>query len=146
MSPQDAPAAARPLILLVDDDQDFLEMMRHVLEAAGYRVACAAEPSAALEAIGREKPSLLVTDLMMRALDSGFSLARQVKADERLRDIPVIVVTAIAARLGYDFAPRQAGDLATMGADAFLEKPVSPAKLLAEIARLVRRGAVEDKP
>ena len=139
MSPRPA-----PLVLLVDDDRDFLEMTSHVLEAAGYRTVCAADPAAALEAMARETPSLVVTDLMMKALDSGFSLARAIQADERLRHVPVVVVTAIATRLGYDFAPRQAADLAAMGATAFFEKPIPPGKLLAEIDKLLRPQATED--
>ncbi|MBM4033599.1 MAG: response regulator [Planctomycetes bacterium] len=125
-------------ILLVDDDHDFLEMTSHVLEAAGYRVATTSDPSAALGLIATEKPALVVSDLMMKALDSGFSLARAIKADERFRGVPVILVTAIASRLGLDFTPRTPADLAAMGADAFFEKPITPTKLLAEIERLLR--------
>lgn len=134
---------AAPLILLVDDDHDFLDVTRHVLEAAGYRVACVGDPGAARAAMATEKPRLLVTDLMMQAFDSGFSLAREVKADPRLRDVPVILLTAIGARLGYDFAPHTASDLAAMGADAFFEKPILPGKLLAEIEKLLHRGSEE---
>ena len=135
--------AGAPLILLVDDDHDFLDVTRHVLEAAGYRVACAGNPRAARDAMAREKPRVLVTDLMMQAMDSGFSLAREVKADPRLRDVPVVLLTAIGARLGYDFVPHTASDLAAMGADAFFEKPVIPDVLLTEIKRLLRREAEE---
>jgi two-component system phosphate regulon response regulator PhoB len=123
--------ASASLILLVDDDHDFLDVTRHVLEAAGYRVACAGNPRAARDAMARE------------AMDSGFSLAREVKADPRLRDVPVVLLTAIGARLGYDFVPHTASDLAAMGADVFLEKPVTPDALLAEIKRLLRREAEE---
>lgn len=126
-----------PLILLVDDDPDFLDMTCHVLEAAGYRVATAPNPQAALDLLGRETPGLVVTDLMMTGLDSGFSLARQIKADPRLRGVPVIVATAIASRLGLDFAPRTSEDLSAMHADAFLEKPVLPADLLAAVHKLL---------
>jgi CheY-like chemotaxis protein len=133
-------AQPAPTILLVDDDHDFLEVTRHVLEAAGHRVVCTSDPSAALELAAAERPSLVVSDLMMKALDSGFSLARALKADARFSGIPVILVTAIASRLGYDFAPRTPAELAAMGADAFFEKPVAPAKLLAEIQRLLQRG------
>jgi CheY-like chemotaxis protein len=136
--PDAAPGA--PLILLVDDDPDFLEMTRHVLEAAGYRAACVSDPAAALAAMTGEKPSLVITDLMMKSLDSGFSLARQMEADGRLGDVPVIVATAIASRLGLDFTPRSRDELAAMHADAFLEKPVLPADLLAAVRKLLAQG------
>ncbi len=133
-------------ILLVDDDHDFLEMTSHVLEAAGYRVVCTSDPAQALQLVAAERPALVVSDLMMKALDSGFSLARAIKADERLRTIPVILVTAIASRLGYDFTPRTPADLAAMGADAFFEKPVAPARLLAEVQRLLQSESPNAKP
>jgi CheY-like chemotaxis protein len=134
--PEDAPP-----IVIVDDDRDFLIMMRDVLQAAGYRVISAPDPAAAIEAMAREKPRLVVTDLMMKALDSGFSLARTVKEDPRLRDVPVIVVTGVAAKLGLDFTPRGLADLAAMRADAFFQKPVLPGELLAKIGELLGHRA-----
>ncbi|HUT32179.1 MAG TPA: response regulator [Planctomycetota bacterium] len=132
-----------PLILIIDDDTDFLATTHDVIQAAGYRVVTVSNPSDALEAMAREKPQVVVTDLMMSALDSGFSLARQVKQDPRLCDVPVIVVTAVSSRLGFDFTPRQLSDLVAMHADAFIEKPFSPSDLLAKIEDLLRRQAGE---
>ncbi len=63
-----------PLILIVDDDYDFLEINRMILERAGYRVVTAAEPKQALARMEEEKPDLVITDLMMTSLDSGFFL------------------------------------------------------------------------
>ncbi len=135
-----------PHVLLVDDDRDFLDMTSHVLEAAGYRTTCVSDPAAALDAMAKQKPNLVVTDLMMKALDSGFSFARQVKADARFRGVPVILATAIASRLGLDFTPRTRDELAAMGADAFLEKPLRPADLLATVGRLLARGSGGTNP
>ena len=122
-------------ILLVDDDGDFLETNRNVLEARGYRVRCAAGPRAALEAVEHERPDLVVTDLMMDRLDAGFSIARAVK--ERWAEVPVILVTAVRPQRGYDFKPKGPADLAAMHADAFFDKPVEPAALLASIGELL---------
>lgn len=124
-------------IMLVDDDQDFLSMNRSILEMRGYRVVSAASPRAALEAMGRERPDLVVTDLMMSDLDAGFSLSRAIKEDPATAGIPVIIVTAASSQRGFDFRPRSAEDLAAMRADAFLDKPVSPAGLLAKIEELL---------
>ena len=60
------------LILIVDDDYDFLEINRMILERAGYRVVTAAEPRQALVKMEAEKPDLIITDLMMTSIDSGF--------------------------------------------------------------------------
>ncbi len=122
-------------ILLVDDDRDFLEMNRGVLEARGYRVRCASDPKAALVAADAERPDLVVTDLMMDRLDAGFTLARAVK--ERHPGVPVILVTAVAVQRGFDFRPRGELDLASLHADAYFDKPVEPGALSAKVAELL---------
>jgi CheY-like chemotaxis protein len=121
------------LILLVDDDLDFLEQNRGVLESLGFRVACATDPQVALES--RERPDLVVSDLMMKNLDSGFSLARAIKS--RWAGTPVILVTAVASQRGFDFNPRTREELGAMNADAFFDKPVDPAALIAKIRELL---------
>ena len=125
-------------ILLVDDDADFLAMNRSVLEAKGYRVLAFASPRDAAAAARRERPDLVVTDLMMNDLDAGFSLARAVKEDPATARTPVIIVTAASSQRGFDFRPRGPDELEAMRADAFLDKPVSPAALLAKIEELLR--------
>jgi CheY-like chemotaxis protein len=89
--------------------------------------------------MGEGVPDLVVSDLMMEQFDAGFSFARQVKADERFGGVPVIIVTAVSRHLGLDLSPRSAEDLAAMGADAWLEKPVDGARLLATVRDLLRR-------
>ncbi len=124
------------LILLVDDDPDFLEQNRGVLAACGFRVSCFSDPQEALAAAGRERPDLAISDLMMKALDSGFSLARELKA--RYPGLPVILVTAASSQRGFNFSPRGPEDLAAMKAEAFFDKPVSPAALIAKVRELLR--------
>jgi len=126
-----------PLIFLVDDDADFLDLGRRILEARGYAVECFAHPAQALEAIRRSRPALLVSDVMMDALDSGFSLAKSIKADPALHGIPVIIVTAASRQRGFDFQPRTAEDLKAMNADAFFSKPVSPEALVSKVQELL---------
>jgi CheY-like chemotaxis protein len=123
------------LILLVDDDRDFLEQNRGVLESLGYRVACVTDPQSALDSMARERPDLVVSDLMMKNLDSGFSLARAIKS--RWSDTPVILVTAVASQRGFDFNPHTREDLSAMNADAFFDKPVDPAALLGKVRELL---------
>jgi two-component system alkaline phosphatase synthesis response regulator PhoP len=123
------------LILLVDDDLDFLELNHGVLAAAGFRVACFSDPEAALQAAERERPDLVVSDLMMKALDSGFSLARALRG--RFPRVPVILVTAASSQRGFNFSPRGREDLAAMNADAYFDKPVAPAALIAKVKELL---------
>lgn len=127
----------RPLILLVDDDQDFLEMNRSILEAQGFRVDCFADADRAWESMKSRTPSLVITDLMMKSLDSGFSLARKIKSDPGYTDIPVIIVTAVASRRGFDFNPKDREELEVMGAEAYFDKPVAPELLIAKVRELL---------
>ncbi len=132
-------AAANPLILLVDDDPDFLDINRHVLEAANYRVVAFTDAKQALESMAAEKPALIISDLMMANLDSGFSLSKQVKQDPRFADVPIIIATAVTSQLGLDFRPRTPEELAAMHVDAYFDKPIPPKALLAKVAELIRR-------
>jgi CheY-like chemotaxis protein len=131
--------------MLVDDDADFLEIYRHVLGARGYRVACFSDPEKALQSMAREKPDLVITDLMMSTLDSGFCLSQRMKGDARLRDIPVVIVTAIGSRRGFDFVPRSTEELNDMGVNAYFDKPVAPEMLLAKVEELLERAVREDR-
>ena len=138
-------ADSRPAILLVDDDPDFLDLVQDILDGRGYRVTRASSPSEALAAIEKETPDLIVTDLMMSSLDSGFALAGRLREDPRFAGIPVIVATAVAKKLGVSFLPREAGDLEAMKADAYFEKPLDFDAFLAKIADLLARGKKEKK-
>jgi CheY-like chemotaxis protein len=131
--------ADKALILIVDDDFDFVEINRLVLERAGYRVTTAPEPQTALKKMAEEKPDLVISDLMMNALDSGFALARSIKGDPRFADIPVILSTSVSSAIGLDFRPRSAEETKQMNVDAYFDKPLIPALLLAKVEELLAR-------
>jgi CheY-like chemotaxis protein len=129
------------LILIVDDDYDFLEINRLILERAGYRVVCAAEPKQALALMEQEVPALVITDLMMSSVDAGFSLSGTIKTDPRYAHIPVIISTSVSSALGLDFRPRSAEDLDAMQVDAYFDKPLRPQELLEKVGELLARSA-----
>ncbi len=128
-----------PLILLVDDDVDFLEINRLILEPKGYRVACCSSPDEAWKRMERERPDLIITDLMMNNLDAGFSFSRRIKDDARFRDVPVVIATAVSSERGFDFRPQTPAELAAMCVDAYFDKPIRPPALLAKVEELLRR-------
>ena len=125
------------LILIVDDDYDFLELNRMILERGGYRVITAAEPQQALQRMADESPDLVISDLMMTSLDSGFSLARAIKEHPVFSGTPVIITTSVTSALGLDFRPRSEDDMTDMHIDAYFDKPLDPTRLLTKVAELL---------
>ncbi|HEY7665898.1 MAG TPA: response regulator [Xanthobacteraceae bacterium] len=112
-------------ILLADDNADMRGYVGRLLAQSGYEVEPASDGFAALEASRRRKPDLVLTDVMMPGLD-GFGLLRELRADPRLADIPIIL---ISARAGEE--ARIEGMQA--GADDYLIKPFSARELLARV-------------
>ena len=127
----------KSLILLVDDDRDFLEMNRGILEAGGFQIGCYSDTDTAWESMEKRKPDLVITDLMMKSLNSGFSLARKIKSDPRFAALPVIIVTAVASKRGFDFNPQSQAELEVMGCEAYFDKPVAPDLLIAKVKELL---------
>lgn len=130
---------SEPLILLVDDDPDYLSVYECILKPKGFRMVTAHDPAEAWRQLEAHQPDLVVSDLMMDSLDAGFSLAQKIKREPRFRDIPVIIATAITSQTGLSFRPRSPDELAAMSADAFFDKPVKAADLLAKVAELLAK-------
>ena len=128
------------LILIVDDDYDFLEINRFILEGAGYRVVTATNPAEARTRIAEAAPDLVITDLMMTSIDAGFTFAAALKSDPRTAGVPVIISTSVSSALGLDFRPQSAGDLQKMNVDAYFDKPIDAAALLAKVEELLQRA------
>jgi CheY-like chemotaxis protein len=128
---------AKSRIALIDDDHDFLYMNRCVLEEQGFQVSCFSDPLVAIEAMNETTPDIIVTDLMMNKMTSGFTFLKMIRSDETLRSIPVIIVTAIGSKMGFDFSPRDETDLKAMGAQAYFSKPVDHAAFLSRIRELL---------
>jgi two-component system cell cycle response regulator DivK len=126
-------AAARPLILVVDDVADNREMYAEFLEYEGYQVAQASTGTEVLALAQSVVPALIVMDLSMPGMD-GWEAARRLKADALTNSIPVLVVSAHALR-GSEEGARQAG------ADGFLTKPCLPETLSEKIAAMLAAAA-----
>ena len=130
----------KPLIVVVDDDYDVLEWCRLILEGAGFRTACFHNGEDALAAMKAEKPALVITDLMMANLDSGFDFAQSVKENPEYGELPVIIMTAASSRHGFDFTPSSDADLAAMHIDAYFSKPADPKALVAKVRSLTSKA------
>jgi len=121
----------KKLILVVDDDIDFVESTKMMLEAHGFEVACAYDGAEGLKKAKQNKPDLLLLDVMMASDTEGFEVARQIPATPELKDVPVIMMTGIRREknLNYGFEP----DDSWLPVKEVLEKPVPPARLIAAV-------------
>lgn len=111
-------------ILLIDDEQDILEFLKYNLELEGYQVITGTDGFQALEKVA-ENPDLIVLDIMMPKLD-GFEVMERLRADKRYKDIPVIFLTAKAGEINEIKGLE-------LGASDYLQKPISPKKLIARV-------------
>jgi len=122
-------------VLIVDDDPDFLFVSRTVLEAGGYQVLTATNGRQALEGIRRDRPDLVLLDMMLSTTSEGLDVGQVIKADPNLAGIPVVLISSIAA--GEYAASIPAGEQAAV--DAWLSKPIQPALLLKTVRQLMPR-------
>jgi CheY-like chemotaxis protein len=122
---------------LVDDDPDFLEMHKAVLQNHGYDVLTATSGQEGLERVRTEIPDLIILDLMMEKHDAGFSFSKTVKTDPLFRKIPILMVTSVAEATGFRFSLEEDGYW--MKTDDFLDKPVRPEVLLERVDKLLRK-------
>ncbi len=120
-------------ILVVDDDAKIVRLVRTYLERDGFAVVTAADGPAALDAIERHRPSLVVLDLMLPELD-GRAVIRAVRRDDEAGATPILIVSARGATID-----RIAG--LEDGADDYLPKPFSPAELVLRVKSILRRSA-----
>ena len=119
-------------ILVVDDEEDILELVRFNLAREGYQVICTTSGEKTLKIIRSEKPDLIVLDLMLPGID-GLEVAKQIKNDPKTNSIPIVMLTAKG----------EEADIVTgleLGADDYITKPFSPRVLLARVKAVLRRN------
>ncbi|MBU1564092.1 MAG: response regulator [Proteobacteria bacterium] len=119
--------ADKKKILLVDDDPDFVEAVRVIVESGGYDVRVAYDGQEGLEAVAEEKPDLIVLDVMMPVMNGHATCAR-LKADKATASIPIILLTAVADRVTTSTYTHR--DMLESEAEDYMPKPVEPAELL----------------
>lgn len=121
-------------LLVVEDIPDILALLDATLKFKGYRVVTAFNGQEALEAIQRERPALVITDILMPRMD-GFSLVHRLRINPETRDIPVVFLTATYV------APEDKAFALTIGVSRFIEKPVDFEKFLPAIEEILAKGA-----
>ncbi len=118
-------------ILIVDDEKDLVYGVSLQLETSGFEVLAAYDGQEGLDKARKEKPDLIILDLMLPKID-GFKVCRMLKFDEKYKKIPIILFTVRAQESDKQTA-------AEVCADAYITKPFEPQVLLDKIAELLRR-------
>jgi chemosensory pili system protein ChpA (sensor histidine kinase/response regulator) len=127
-----APSTELPLVLVVDDSITVRRVTQRLLKREGYRVTLAADGLQALERLQEERPAVVLSDIEMPRMD-GFDLARNIRADAKLRDLPIIMITSRIAEKHREHA-RQ------LGVDHYLGKPYSEDELLGLVRQYCARA------
>ena len=123
-------ATRRPRLLVVEDEPALQKVLAMRLNIDGFDVVTASDGHEALEMMRTDRPDLVLTDLMMPLMD-GAELTTAIRADPNLKDIPVMVLTALKEK-------RERDHLMELGADAFAAKPYNSAELTEKIRNLIR--------
>jgi DNA-binding response OmpR family regulator len=119
-------------ILVVDDDKEIVRLVKSYLEKAGYSIITAFDGETALHTLRRERPDLLILDLMLPDRD-GWDLTRLIRADKSLEEIPIIMLTA-----RVEDSDKIVG--LEIGADDYITKPFNPREVVARVRALLRRS------
>jgi len=130
--------ASKATILVVEDEADIRDLVRYHLEQEGYAVEDADSGEKALERAATSPPALVVLDLMLPGTD-GLEVCRRLRADDALRDVPVIMLTAKGTELDRVLGLE-------LGADDYITKPFSPRELVARVRAVLRRASAAAAP
>ena len=125
-------------ILIVDDDPDIRDVVSLVLEAQGYQVSTASDGLECFAKLGKEKPDLLILDLLMPKMD-GFAVYKELQNPKwsAYKDIPILILTSVreeASKRRYELETSQ-----TLNVDSYLEKPISPETLIETAKNLLKQ-------
>lgn len=121
-----------PRIVCIEDEPEMIDLIKLILDRKGFEVIGASGGKAGLETIRKEKPDVILLDLMMPDMD-GWEVYQKIKADEDMRDIPVIVVTAKAQSIDKVLG------LHIAKVDDYIPKPFSPQELLDSIQQVLMK-------
>lgn len=122
-------------ILIVDDDPDFVKLCQRILRSKGYETATAASGKQALELMRKDKPDLVLLDIMMAYILDGLDVSREMAQDPQLKDIPVIMVTSLTGARAQVSLPSDE----FIPVDEWIHKPIDPDQLLARVEAALKK-------
>jgi CheY-like chemotaxis protein len=120
-----------PKILVIDDDKEFQEATRLLLESNDFEIATAYDAEEGVAKVQSEKPDLVILDVMMPSDFEGFEVARKIREEMKLRELPIVLLTGVhdKKKVPYRFGP----DEEWLPVDYFFDKPVEPDVLVSKI-------------
>jgi len=126
-------------LLIIDDDPDYVDGIKSILEKAEYSVDVAYNPKDGFEALETGNYDLLLLDIMMGRGAEGVMVARKINKDPKLRETPVLIITGIREQMAFLF-PGQPVHPRFLPTDELLEKPVDPTLLLEKVEALLKEA------
>ena len=129
------PEAMNKKILIIDDDRDYGDALKIVLESHGYTVTHALNIRDGRAVVESTPPDLIILDVMMEKHTDGFNLCSDLKNDDACSMIPIIMVTAVTEKTGFKFSPETDGEY--LQADDYISKPVPVSVLLSRVNKLL---------
>lgn len=123
-------------LLIIDDDPDFVEGIKSILDSAGYKVDVAYNPKDGLKVLQNKTYDLLLLDIMMGRGAEGIMIARKLRKDTKLREMPVLIITGIREQMAFLF-PGEPVHPRFVAVDELVEKPVEPKLLLEKVSTLI---------
>jgi len=123
-------------VVCIEDEPEMIDLVKLILTRRGYEVTGAMGGREGLEAIAQIQPDLVLLDLMMPDMD-GWEVYQQMKADERMKDIPVIIVTAKAQSIDKVLG------LHIAKVNDYITKPFGPSELLSSVIRVLQEAGIE---
>jgi len=128
--------AAQKTVLVIDDDADLLEVAKTVLAGAGFSVLVASTGRDGLARIRKGGIDCIILDVMMETETEGFRIAQDLRADPKTAGIPIVMLTSVSKKTGFEFSPETDKDY--MPVETFLEKPVDPKRLVQAVRDLTK--------
>ncbi|MBE3097858.1 MAG: response regulator [Planctomycetes bacterium] len=128
--------ANKKTVIVIDDDPDVLEATKVTLEGSGYAAVTAMSGPEGLSRIRQGGIDCIILDVMMAKETEGFHIAQDLKADSKTAKIPIIMMTSVSKKTGFEFSA--ATDKDFMPVEVFLEKPVDPKKLVQTVASVIK--------
>jgi len=124
-------------ILIVDDDPDFVKLTQRILRTKGHETMVASSGKQALEMMRKDKPDLVLLDIMMAYILDGLDVSREMAQDPQLKDVPVIMVTSLTGARAQAALPTDE----FIPVDEWIHKPIDPDQLLARVEAALKKSS-----